>query len=139
MHQPFGLEGILPFQERREVVLDEGRTSRMHETADLRKAHDAVVGFYFEHSHRRPHWLLKQRRRDRNVLKLQDFNVSDFQSDSPFQIIIGQMLTKRTLYERPRYLDGSRKTLGKVEEGVKRKPMDFHSLVFCSAEIPARK
>jgi hypothetical protein len=67
VHQPFGLKGILPFQQRRQVVLNEGRGSRMHETADLRKAHNAVVGFYFEHSHRRAHRFLKQRR-DRDVM-----------------------------------------------------------------------
>ena len=47
------------------------------------------------------------------------------------------MLTRERITERLKDLDGSRETLGKVGEGVKRKAMDFYSIVFCSAEIPA--
>ena len=65
--------------------MNEGSRGRMHEATDLRKAYNAVVRFYFEHSHRRPHRLLEQRRSDRDVLELQDFNVSNLQRDSPFR------------------------------------------------------
>jgi hypothetical protein len=56
----------------------------MHEAVELRNADQAVVGFDYQQTRRGAHRLFAQRRRDRDVLSLDNFNIGELYDCAPY-------------------------------------------------------
>jgi hypothetical protein len=59
----------------------------VHESAELRQADNAIIGFDFQQAHGRAHGLLEKRRRDRDVLQFNGFDLGNLQGRSPLPMI----------------------------------------------------